>query len=60
MQKMTAQQIQARLREIEEWLRDRESVELTQGWLGCGPDADELAELYQEREELLQELARAA
>lgn len=60
MPKMTAEQIHSRLREIDDWLRERESSELTEGWLACGPDADAIAELYHEREELLQELAKAA
>ncbi|HEU5452668.1 MAG TPA: hypothetical protein VFU76_11815 [Terriglobales bacterium] len=57
---MTAPEIQARLREIDDWLREREAAEMTEGGLGYGRDSDEMAELYQEREELLQQLSQAA
>ena len=33
---------------------------MTEGWLSVGPDTAEVAELYQERERLLQQLAKAA
>lgn len=56
----TRQDIEARLHEIDEWLREREAAELTEGWLGCGPDADEVSALYQEREELLRDLSLAS
>lgn len=58
--RMTAPEIQARLREIDDWLREREAAEMTEGGLGYGRDSDEMAELYQEREELLQQLSQAA
>ena len=33
---------------------------MTEGWLSSGPETAEVAELYQERERLLQQLAKAA
>ncbi len=56
----TRQKIQARICEIDEWLRTLESSEMTEGWLSSGPDIAEVAELHQERERLLEELAKAA
>lgn len=57
---MTADQIEARLREIDERLRDCEAAELTEGGLGYRGESDEVAQLYQEREELLQHLGQPA
>lgn len=56
----TRQKIEERIREIDELLRNREVCEMTEGWLSYGPDTAEVAELYQERERLLQQLAKAA
>jgi hypothetical protein len=56
----TKEEIEARIREIDELLRNREACEMTEGWLSYGPDTADLAELYAEREQLLQELAKAA
>ncbi len=52
--------IEARIHEIDEWLRDLDAGEMTEGALFCAPDTAEIAQLYQERERLLQELAKAA
>ncbi len=54
------QKIEARIHEIDEWLRDLDAGEMTEGVLFCAPDTAEIAQLYQERERLLQELAKAA
>lgn len=56
----TRQKIEERIREIDELLRSREACEMTEGWLSYGPDTAEVADLYQERERLLQQLAKAA
>ena len=56
----TRQKLQVRIREIDEWLRNQEACEMTEGWLSSGPDLAQVAELYQERERLLQELSKAA
>jgi hypothetical protein len=56
----TKQTIEKRIHEIDELLRNREACELTEGWLSYGPDTADIAELYQERERLMQELAQAA
>ncbi|MBZ5567142.1 MAG: hypothetical protein LAN64_04740 [Acidobacteriia bacterium] len=56
----TRQKIEERIREIDELLRSWEACEMTEGWLSYGPDTAEVAKLYQERERLLQELAKAA
>ena len=56
----TKEEIEARIREIDEILRNREACEMTEGWLSYGPDAAEVAELYAEREQLLQQLSQAA
>ncbi len=56
----TRQKIQARICEIDEWLRTLESSEMTEGWLSSGPDIAEVAELHQERERLVEELEKAA
>ncbi len=52
--------IEARIHEIDEWLRNLDAGEMTEGVLFCAPDTAEIAQLYQERERLLQELAKAA
>ncbi len=52
--------IEARIHEIDEWLRNRDAGEMTEGVLFCAPDTAEIAQLYEERERLLQELAKAA
>ncbi len=54
------QKIEARVHEIDEWLRDLDAGEMTEGVLFYAPDTAEIAQLYQERERLLQELAKAA
>ncbi len=54
------QKIEARVHEIDEWLRNMDAGEMTEGALFCAPDTAEIAQLYQERERLLQELAKAA
>ncbi len=56
----TRSQLEARIREIDELLRHREACEMTEGWLTYAPDMSDVAELYQERERLLQELSKAA
>lgn len=56
----TRKMIQARIREIDDRLRDLEACELTEGWVSSGPDTTELARLCQEREQLLHDLATAA
>jgi len=56
----TRQKIQARIREIDEWLRNLPACEMTEGWLTYGPDMAEVAELYREREQLLQQLQQLA
>jgi hypothetical protein len=56
----TKQEIEERIREIDELLWSRKACEMTEGWLSVGPDTAEVAELYQERERLLQQLAKAA
>ncbi len=53
------QKIQARIREIDESLRDLEACEMTEGWLSCGTGVAEAAALYHEREQLLHKLAKA-
>ena len=60
MKVATRDEIEARIHEIDELLRDREACEMTEGWLSYGPDTADLAALYAEREQLLQELSRAA
>jgi hypothetical protein len=52
--------IEERIEEIDELLRSWEACEMTEGWLSSGPETAEVAELYQERERLLQQLAQAA
>ncbi len=56
----TRRKIQARIREIDEWLQTLKASEMTEGWLSSGPDIAEVVELHQERERLLEELAKAA
>jgi hypothetical protein len=56
----TREMIQARIREIDERLRDLEACELTEGWVSSGPETTELTKLNQEREQLLQALTNAA
>ena len=56
----TREKIQARIREIDEWLQTLEVCEMTEGGLSSAPDIAEVAELHQEREQLLEELAKAA
>ncbi|HEY5163737.1 MAG TPA: hypothetical protein VII81_12075 [Terriglobales bacterium] len=56
----TREMIQARIREIDERLRDLEACELTEGWVSSGPEIAELTQLNQEREQLLQALTNAA
>ncbi len=56
----TRQCVEARIQEIDEWLRNFEACEMTEGWLSCGPDMTEAAQLYREREQLLEEMAKAA
>lgn len=60
MKVATKDEIEARIHEIDELLWDREACEMTEGWLSYGPDTADLAELYAEREQLLQELSKAA
>lgn len=60
MKVATRDEIEARIHEIDELLWDREACEMTEGWLSYGPDTADLAELYAEREQLLQELSKAA
>lgn len=54
------QDIEARIHEIDEWLRNLDAGEMTEGVLFYAPDTAEIAELYEERERLLQKLAKAA
>jgi len=56
----TRAMIQARIREIDERLRDLEACELTEGWVSSGPETAEFTQLNQEREQLLQALTNAA
>lgn len=56
----TKQKIEERIREIDDLLRDWEASEMTEGWLSSGPNTSEIAALYQEREQLMQQLAKAA
>ena len=60
MKVATKDEIEARIHEIDELLWDREACEMTEGWLSYGPDTADLAALYAEREQLLQELSKAA
>lgn len=60
MDTRTKQEIEARIREIDDWLRNLDAGEMTEGVLGYTPDTAEIAQLYKEREQLLQELAKAA
>jgi hypothetical protein len=54
------QRIEERLREIDRLLQDWETSEMTEGWLSSAPNSAEVAALYQEREQLMQQLAKAA
>ncbi len=54
------QNLQARIREIDEWLRDLEACEMTEGWVSYGPDNAELAQAYEQRKQLVKKLAAAA
>ncbi len=56
MELSTRQDIEQRIREIDEWLRNLDAAEMTEGLLSYTPDSAEVAQLYQERERLLQEL----
>ena len=56
----TSNEIEARIREIDELLLNREACEMTEGWLSYGPDTADVAALYAEREQLLQQLSKAA
>ncbi len=57
MELATRQDIERRIHEIDEWLRNLDAAEMTEGVLFYVPDSAEVAQLYQERERLLQELA---
>ncbi len=50
------QEIERRIHEIDEWLRNLDAAEMTEGVLFYTPDSAEVAQLYHERERLLQEL----
>ncbi len=50
------QNIECRIREIDEWLRDLDVAGMTEGGVYYPPDSEEVAQLYHERERLLQEL----
>lgn len=56
MELSARQEIERRIHEIDEWLRDLDAAEMTEGVLFYMPDSAEIAQLYQERERLLQEL----
>jgi hypothetical protein len=56
----TKEEIEARIHELDEILCNREACEMTEGWLSYGPDTADLAELYAEREQLLQQLERVS
>ena len=56
----TRAKLEARIREIDELLLNREACKMTEGWLTYAPDTSEVAELFEERERLLQELSKAA
>ncbi len=60
METRTRQQIEERIREIDDYLCNLDAGEMTEGALFCAPDTAEIAELYKEREQLLRQLARAA
>ncbi len=52
----TRQDIERRIHEIDERLRNLDAAEMTEGVLFYAPDSAEVAQLYQQRERLLQEL----
>ena len=60
MDSESRRKIEARVHEIDEWLRDIDASEMTEGVLFYAPDTAEITELHQERERLRQELAKAA
>lgn len=60
MKSETKLNIEERIREIDELLRDWEASEMTEGWLSSGSNTSEIAALYHEREQLMQQLAKAA
>jgi len=60
MKSQSVQKIEARIHEIDELLEKRPESEMTEGWLSNSPETAELAELYRERERLIQQLAKAA
>ncbi len=56
MELATRQGIERRIHEIDQWLRNLDAAEMTEGVLFYAPDSAEVAQLYRERERLLQEL----
>lgn len=60
MDLQTRQNIEARIHEIDEWLRNLDAGEMTEGVLFYAPDSAEIAELYEERERLRRQLDKAA
>lgn len=56
MDSSARQDIERRIHEIDQWLRDLDTAEMSEGGLHYAPDSAEVTQLYQERERLLQEL----